>query len=280
MPESWPSIALFALTGFGNPVLRALTQHGMRPSLVMTRRESGPHPYYPEQDLAEEARALHVPVRFAEETSDWLDIEPVDLILVATFHRLLPAAVRARASWGINLHPSLLPAYRGASPCFWVLRNGERTTGLTGHVLSGRPDAGPVVWQQHLAIDPLETQGSLRQRLAALAAKAAVEVVEAIALGGLAPVAQRESGVSAFPPFRETDRFLDLTVGPEALARHFRALQSWPGALLEHAGQTWQVRSLHAPARAPRVVACGELRLELGETTGVASLAMSAGGQA
>jgi len=71
-----------------------------------------------------------------------------DLVVIACFHRILPRGWLRVPRWGcLNLHPSLLPAYRGPSPLFWQFRAGERTTGISLHWLDARVDTGPLAAQ-------------------------------------------------------------------------------------------------------------------------------------
>ena len=93
-----------------------------------------------------------------------------DILVVGTFPALLPGRVLAVAPRGaFNVHPSLLPAYRGALPEFWVIRNGEPRTGVTIHRMVERADAGGVVAQAAVPLHGDETFGSLLGKLAAAA---------------------------------------------------------------------------------------------------------------
>jgi len=227
------TIALFALTGFGNPTLRAMRLAGFRPSLLVTRRESGPHPYYPETDLAQEATRDGIPVAYADDAEAAIIRLKPDLILVSTYHRVLSERLLRMSARALNVHPSLLPAYRGPTPFYWALRNGERTTGVTVHLVSPAVDQGDVVWQRSLAIAPDETLGSLRRRLAELSSLAVLEVLNQISSGlELKPTPQARDGESRFPRMTEADRRIDLQQPPEVVLRRIRAVSPWPGAIL------------------------------------------------
>ncbi len=156
------NIALFALTGFGNRVLRALVGAGRAPSLLVTRRETGPYPYHPEEDLAEEAGRLGVATLFGRDGEAAVAARDWDLVLVATYHRMLAAEVLAAAPVALNLHPSLLPRWRGAAPIHAALRHGDAETGVSAVVLGAGVDDGPVVAAARLAITAGDDQGTLR----------------------------------------------------------------------------------------------------------------------
>ena len=140
---------LFGLSGFGNTALRALRAAGYDVGLVLTRKEPGPFPYYEEQRLADEARAAGVEVVEDPDLGDKalkarIDAYAPDLLLAATFTSAVPhrfLGVEGRTCLG--LHPSLLPAYRGATPTTWMLIHQEpQHAGVTLHHLTSKPFAG------------------------------------------------------------------------------------------------------------------------------------------
>lgn len=222
-----------ALTGVGNAVLRALCEAGQRPQLVVTRREAGSFPYYPEVDIASEAADAGIECLFDGEGEAKIIAERPDLVLVATYHRLLGNRIRESADATINLHPSLLPKYRGPNPFFWVLRNGEKCTGITAHKLTGKMDAGPIYSQHELEIAEDETQGSLRYRLASLAATAALHIVSLHANGSLIGHDQDESAATYFGRPADMDRSLNVEQSLDEALRTIRASTPYPGALVD-----------------------------------------------
>src|SRR4051812_15129291 len=122
-------IALFALTGLGNSILRSLATNKIEVAIVVTRKEKGAFPYYEEISITAEAQSLGIPVAFDLPSGAWLKENHVNCILTATFHQLIPETLIQSVEYALNLHPPLLPAYRGASPFFWVIKNGEKKTG-------------------------------------------------------------------------------------------------------------------------------------------------------
>ncbi len=189
-------VVLFALTGFGNGVLDVLLESGCQVGAVFTRVEKGSFPYYREKNIFRYAKERGVPV-YAE--INWTDIYRIingispDLLLVATYYRIIPQQIITMTPLAVNLHPSLLPKYRGATPCFWALFNKEKETGVTAHFLTEKPDAGDMLIQRKLAIRADEDERSLRKRLSQLSADVARELIWQIREDQLSPVPQEEA---------------------------------------------------------------------------------------
>ncbi len=162
-------VLLCALTGFGNKVLDALIESQVEIIAVLTRKEPAPFPYYLEENLVDYARKKGVSV--FEEFS-WEEIEKIvraekpELLLVATFDKIIPQVILNLVPRKINLHPSLLPKYKGRKPIEAALENHETETGLTAHVISGEIDGGEIILQKRLPIAPEDTASVLRKKLA------------------------------------------------------------------------------------------------------------------
>lgn len=226
-------IGLCALTGFGNVVANSLVAMGHRPALIVTRREQKPFPYYPEVNLELEAARLGIPCFIGAEGEERIASAELDLLLIATYHRILGARIVESAKCALNIHPSLLPSYRGPNPFFWVLRNGEAKTGLTIHHLSTVIDGGNVVWQRALKVRQSDNQGTLRRRLAELAAAALPQIISQSLSGHLNSTPQLPVGASYWGKPRDTDRTIDLQMGLEHNLRIARAAMPYPGALVD-----------------------------------------------
>lgn len=229
-------LVLFALTGIGNSVLRALVESGRRPVLLGTREERGPFPYYAEEQIALTADRLGIPVLIgADAERETLRLKP-DTIFAATYHRLIPGDVIASARRAFNLHPSLLPAYPGKNPFYWPLVRGERSAGVTMHRLTDRFDAGEILLQHSLAIAPDETQGSLRRRLAGLAGETTREFfLDVDSLPARAAFDASPAG-PLFGQVGEAHRTIDLRNDAITVERQVRALSPWPCAVLRETG--------------------------------------------
>ena len=134
-----------------------------------------------------------------------------NLALCFSFSRILPQAILSCADLGTyNLHPSALPAYRGATPLFWQIKQGVRTSALCLHHVCAELDAGDVVIQQPLPIHPLDTFSSLALAVAAQAPAIASTLIEKILAEGAALKGEAQSGeVSHAPALSNQDVLLN-----------------------------------------------------------------------
>jgi methionyl-tRNA formyltransferase len=162
-----------------------------------------------------------------------------DLILSVFYRDLLPGRVLAAARLAaLNLHPSLLPAYRGRAPINWVLVNGERETGVTLHHMTARADAGDIVAQQAVPIAPRDTAFTLYHKVE----HAAVEILTAslplVAEGKAPRMPQNLRRSSYFGRRRPEDGRIDWTWPAARIDALVRAVAPpWPGAFSELEGR-------------------------------------------
>lgn len=127
----------------------------------------------------------------------------VDLIVVAAFGRILTRALLESPRLGcINVHPSLLPRYRGPEPFYWVLANNDETTGVTIHYMDEEIDTGDVILQKEFEIAPGDTEITLKERSVQVAAKLLSEAIPLLLAGKAQRVGQDHSAASyySFPP--------------------------------------------------------------------------------
>lgn len=163
-----------------------------------------------------------------------LDASP-DVLVVVAYGELLPAEVLALPHLGaVNLHFSLLPRWRGASPVQHAILAGDTSTGVSAMLMDEGLDTGPVLLAQQIAIEPWEDAGSLGARLAEVGAPLLVAVIRSLAAGAATPIAQDGSKATSAPKLSKTDRILDWTQTGESVVRRVRALSPEPGA------ETWR----------------------------------------
>lgn len=150
---------------------------------------------------------------------------------VVVAYRILPPDVFDSPKLGtLNIHPSLLPRYRGPAPLNWALINGDRETGVSIIRISERVDAGGVVLQERVALDPDETAGQLSDRLAPLGAQLVLTTLEALQAGTLQPIPQDEAQVTKAPKLSKEDGRIDWTRPADEVHNRVRGVTPWPGA--------------------------------------------------
>lgn len=203
-----------------------------------------------------------------------------DLILVGTFARKLSDAVLAVPSRAaINLHPSLLPAYRGPLPEFWALRNGDRETGITAHLMTPTFDAGPLVARVRVPIADGDDLVSLAARMAGAAPQLALDVLDRLR-GGWSPAgtAQDEALVTRAPLPSERDLAIRWTEPAASIERLVRAARPRFAAHTELRGRRVIVRGARLapggggldPGELGFDAAAGQLRAGAGDATALA----------
>ena len=154
-----------------------------------------------------------------------------DLLVVAAYGRILPDPVLAAARiMPLNVHASLLPRHRGASPVEGAILAGDRESGVTIMRITSRMDAGPILLARALPIAPRETQGTLKQKLAELGAAALLEALEKLRRGQLVEVPQDESHATYTSPVSKADAVIDWNADATRIERMVRAYDPWPVA--------------------------------------------------
>jgi methionyl-tRNA formyltransferase len=173
-----------------------------------------------------------------------------DLIIVAAFGQILPGSVLEIPRFGVlNIHPSLLPRWRGAAPIQAAILAGDAVTGVTVMKMDEGLDTGPIVAQSEVPIGPMETAGELEERLAQLGAELLIEVLPAYLEGELQPQPQPEEGVTVVRRFPKSAAELEWERPAAELARRVRAFAPQPGAYTTWDGRRLKV--LQARALAP-----------------------------
>ncbi|GAB4163908.1 MAG: methionyl-tRNA formyltransferase [Candidatus Promineifilaceae bacterium] len=198
--------------------------HQLHPPAVKTAAQAAGIPVYQPKSLRHEGAAQ--PLR------DW---QP-DAIVVAAFGQILRSHVLELPPLGCyNVHASLLPRWRGASPIQHAILAGDSETGISLMRMDVGMDTGPVYVQQAIPIAPNETAATLHHRLADLGAEMLVKYLPDILAGNLPAVPQSDAGVTYAPMIKKEDGRLDWQQPATALERQVRAMFPWPGAFT-----TWQ----------------------------------------
>lgn len=177
-----------------------------------------------------------------------------DMIVVAAFGQILPKSVLSLPKYGcINVHASLLPAYRGAAPIQWSILDGQKETGVTIMYMNEGLDTGDILLQKAIPIAADETGGSLHDKLSVLGAEALCEALPKIIDGSLKAVPQGEMTTPYAKQLSKEIGKLDFTRPAEELERYVRGLNPWPGTYTFLSGKLlkiWKADVTELPADA------------------------------
>lgn len=231
-------VAVAATAPFGADVLERLAS-GREIEYLLTRpdrpqgrgRKPGPPP------AKVVAERLGIPVRQPERLAGF---EPeADAVVVVAYGALIPSELLDRALW-LNVHPSLLPRWRGAAPVERALMAGDRETGVTIHRTTAELDAGPIGARRAFAIEAEDDAGAVYAKAAPIAA----ELVEAV-LADPSFEPQPEEGATYADKIAAVDRELDWTLPAQEVVNRVRALSPHIGARAELEGRpviVWRAR--------------------------------------
>jgi len=231
-------LVFFGTAEFARESLDALLRARFEPALVVTppprrrRRGAAPEPTPVEFRAADAGiEIFRVEEVNHPESLARLRAVSAQLFVVAEFGQILSEALLAIPRAGaINVHASLLPRHRGATPVSAAILAGDRETGVTIQRVVKRLDAGPMLSQRAVTIGGEEDAGELFARLARLGGELLVEVVGAFAAGRPpVDVAQEEAQATVCRRFQPTDSVLDWSMSAPALALRARALSPKPG---------------------------------------------------
>lgn len=171
--------------------------------------------------------------------------EGFDLFALASYGRILPRELLALPRLGaLNVHPSLLPKYRGATPIQSAILQGELETGVSIMLMDAGLDTGEIVLQQPIAIEPEENYGELHGRLSALGAELLGQCIALAERGELAARPQIGEATLTRPINRE-DLRVDLSGVPERIVRAVRAYAPQPAARAEINGEIVKILRAH-----------------------------------
>ncbi len=190
------------------------------------------------------------------------DLAP-QVLVTAAYGQILSAELLALPPLGgVNLHGSVLPAYRGAAPVARAIQNGERESGVTVIRMTPRIDAGGMIAIARTPIDPDETAGELEARLASLGAPLVVSTLACLVDGTAQVLPQSKAQVTKAPKLRKEDGRIEWSRPARVIHNLVRAMQPWPIA-----STTWH----------PAEVGKGPVRLIVHHTTVVDDVSGSPG---
>ncbi len=274
------SLAFMGTAAFAVPSLEALAAAGHDIVCVYTQppRPAGRGHKPRQTPVHEAARRLGLAVRTpaslgaAAEQRAFAELG-CDACVVAAYGLILPPAVLAAPRMGcVNVHPSLLPRWRGPAPIPRTIAAGDAETGVTIMLMDEGVDTGPVLTVERVPVAADATAGRLHDTLAEMGGRLVVAALDGLARGALAPTAQAGEGATYAPKLDKAEGRLDWRRPAAELDRLVRAFSPRPGAYCDLGGNAVKVLAVEVAAGegvpgtllgADFTVACGEGALRL-----------------
>ncbi|MFH0804585.1 MAG: methionyl-tRNA formyltransferase [Patescibacteria group bacterium] len=231
-------VAFVGTPAFAVPCLQSLAQlTGIIVVAVITQPDKpiGRHRIVMPPAVKEAAALLSIPVlqpptiRSAEFLTVFRDLN-LDLAVIVAYGKIVPLQLLAvpRHGW-VNMHASLLPRYRGASPIQAAVLNGDTETGVTAMQLDAGLDTGPILSQRKVPIGSVETANSLHDKLAAISAQLLTEILPPYLAGSVQPHAQPTGNYTTTKPVQSSDGRIDWQRSADYIERQIRAYNPTPG---------------------------------------------------
>lgn len=234
----------------GIPALETLVDQGAHEILVLTKpdQKGGRGGKIISSPVKRAADRLRLPLELPQDINAPSTLEQVkayapDVMVVASYWaKLSEPLLEIPRLGGINIHPSLLPRYRGAAPVQHALLNGDPLTGVTIFQITRRMDAGDILGRVEEPVRPFDDCPTLHDRLAVAAAPLLLRVLDGLEKGTIFPEPQDEDLASRAPKLLRNDGSIDWRRSAEAIERKVRAFVPWPGAFTQYRHKTADLR--------------------------------------
>ena len=247
--EAGPAVVFMGTPSFSVPFLAALLKSGRRVAGVLTQpdkpRGRGQRLTIP--PVKEFAVEHNLPIFQPKRLSDPAVIEQIkkihpEYIVVVAYGKIVPVEILRIPEKGcINVHASLLPEYRGASPIQWAIIEGRTYTGVTTMVMAETLDTGDILLQERLSIERDDTAGGLGIKLSEIGVRLLVRTLDGLDRGEIIPMPQDHAKATYAPLLRKEDGLIDWGAGSEEIFNKIRGFDPWPGAYTFYKGERWGV---------------------------------------
>lgn len=230
-------LIFFGSPEFAIPTLDALKAGGRAPSLIVSQppRPVGRGQEPQDPPVARWAKEQGIELMQPENVRDEAFLKDfqarkTDVAVVVAFGQIFPKELLDAPKYGcINLHASLLPKYRGASPIQAALMEGEKKTGVTTMRMEEALDSGPILLQEEIPIRPWDTCEELSEKLAKKGAELMLETLDQLEEGKIKERKQREESASYSPRVSKTDGKVNWALKADEIYNRLRAFTPWPG---------------------------------------------------
>lgn len=245
-------IAFFGTPDFVVSFLEALKGGDLSPSLIVTNpdRPSGRgmtlKSPLPKSWADENSIKVLQPEYLGDDFFKELSKESWDLFVVIAYGKIIPERVIDLPKYGtINIHYSLLPKYRGATPVESAILNGDEVTGIAIQKMRFKLDTGPVYVKSEIVIESKDTNESLREKLNNQALKLLVPTINKIFKESILPIEQNNYEATHCHKISKEDGEISLSEDPITLDRKWRAYQNWPGLHFFKDGKRIKITKAH-----------------------------------
>ena len=256
-------ILLAATGGFAIPTLESLTSWVSKENLLVISQ--------PDRQRGRGRRQLPTPIKKQALKLDLTVITPdnlnqprlwqeltnftPDYLVVVDYGRIIPLTlITLPRKAAINIHPSLLPAYRGPAPMIWCILNGEEKTGVTTQLVAEKVDTGDILLQTEFPLPPQITLVEMENKLSLMGANLLRQTIEQYHAGHLKPRPQDDNLASYAPKLDKSEGRLDWQQPAVNLERRIRALNPRPGTYTFWQGKRLKILAAVLPADKPLVL--------------------------
>lgn len=256
------SFIFFGTPDVASKTLDILKEKGYMPNLIITSpdKPSGrgleihetPVALWAKENNIECLKPEKITPQFIEDLSSgsrYVSTE-VDLYVVVAYGKILPEILINKPKLGtINIHYSLLPRYRGASPLESALLNGDTETGISIQQMAFKLDSGPILAEKKIFIDINETKEELKNKLISLGGDLLCEILPQILNKNITPKIQNESEATYCTKIKKEDGEINLDGDPIENYNKYRAFYGWPGVYFFTHARTGQARKKNKQIR-------------------------------
>ena len=232
-------------------ILSKLVKSSFNVSLVLTQGDKRSARNKPEEpsEVAKFAESESLPCikidSFCDETVNKINKYPCDILVLSSFGKIIPKEILQYPSiTPLNIHFSILPLYRGASPIQSALLNGDNKTGISFMEMVESLDEGPVFDVFEVEISYSDNRISLEEKLVTKAVNSIVDVLHRVS-NGLQPVAQADDGVSYCKKISKEDGRINFSDTAVEILNKYRAFSGWPGTFFEFKDINIKVHGMH-----------------------------------
>ncbi len=235
---------------FGAIILERLIKNGFKPVLVVTETDKpvGRRQIITPPLVKVIAQRYDInivqPSKILDSRAQIADLKP-DLIIIAAYGQIIPKEILNIPEFGsLNVHPSLLPEYRGPSPVQYAILNGDKKTGISIMLVDEKMDHGPIVSSIKYSIAGEETFGTLLERLAEIGSRLLVNAIPKLINKEIKPMPQDETKATFTKILKKENGKIDWNKSAEEIERQIRAFNPWPGSFTECEDNKFKIKTL------------------------------------